>query len=276
MTQQTDTILDRIVADKRDELSAAKVRVQLRDVRRRAEGSAQPRGFEDALRGPAISLIAEVKKASPSRGVLRADFDPAWLAGRYAEGGAAAISVLTDAPHFQGRLEHLSAIREALPGGPPLLRKDFLFDEYQLYEARAAGADAVLLIVAILEQPLLEDLLDLARDLGLDALVEVHDETEMLRAVAAEATLIGINNRDLRTFNVDLATTEHLRPLASPEATVIAESGIFNREDMQRAQRAGVNAVLIGEGVVTAPDPADKVRELLGSPTNPQAPASES
>ncbi|HVP04233.1 MAG TPA: indole-3-glycerol phosphate synthase TrpC [Dehalococcoidia bacterium] len=264
MTQQTGTILDRIVADKRDELSAARVRAQLRDVRRQAERSPEPRGFEAALRGPAIALIAEVKKASPSRGVLRPDFDPVWIAGRYAAGGAAAISVLTDAPHFQGSLAHLTAVREALPDGPPLLRKDFLFDEYQLYEARAAGADAVLLIVAILEQPLLEDLLDLARDLRLDTLVEVHDETEMLRAVAAEAPLIGINNRDLRTFDLDLATTERLRPLAPPETTVVAESGIFTRDDMLRLERARVNAVLIGEGVVTAPDPAEKVRELLG------------
>ncbi|MDP9181078.1 MAG: indole-3-glycerol phosphate synthase TrpC, partial [Chloroflexota bacterium] len=166
--------------------------------------------------------------------------------------------------HFQGRLEHLAAIREKLPDGPPLLRKDFLFDEYQLYEARAFGADAVLLIVAILEQPLLEDLLDLAGDVGLDALVEVHDEAEMERALGAEADLIGVNNRNLHTFDIDLATTERLRRLAPADATIVAESGIFSREDMLRLQSARVSAVLIGEGVVTAPDPAAKVRELLG------------
>ena len=264
MTQQTETILDRIVADTRQSLAAAKRRVPLRDLRPRAEKSPKPRRFTDALRGPKISLIAEVKKASPSRGVLREDFDPVWIAERYSEGGAAALSVLTDEKHFQGHLEFLPAIRGTLPDGPPLLRKDFLFDEYQFYEARAAGADAALLIVAILEQPLLEDLLDLAADLGLDALVEVHDEREMERALGAEATLIGVNNRDLRTFEIDIATTERLRPLAPKNVTFVAESGIFTRADMLRLERAGVAAALIGEGVVTAPDPADKVRELLG------------
>ncbi len=263
MTQQTQTILDRIVANKREELAAAKSRVPLAETRAKAEASPAPRGFANALRGPRIALITEVKKASPSRGVIREDFDPVWLAKHYAEGGAAAISVLTETKHFQGRLEYLTAIREALPSGPPLLRKDFLFDPYQVYEARAAGADAVLLIVAMLEQPLLEDLMLLARDLGLDALVEVHDGAEMQRANAAGATLIGINNRDLRTFEVDLDTTERLRPLAPPDATVVAESGIFTREDMLRLESCRVNAVLIGEGVATAPDPAAKVRELL-------------
>jgi indole-3-glycerol phosphate synthase len=264
MTQNTETILDRIVADKRDELSAAKVRTPPHEVRRLAEGAPPARGFEQALRGPKIALIAEVKKASPSRGVLRENFDPVWLARAYASGGAAAISVLTDAPHFQGHLDHLASIRNKMPDGPPLLRKDFLFDEYQLYEARAAGADAVLLIVAILEQPLLEDLLDLARDLDMDTLVEVHDETEMLRAVAAEASLIGVNNRDLHTFDIDLATTERLRPLAPKGAAIVAESGIFTHEDMLRLERAKVNAVLIGESLVTAEDPSAKIRELLG------------
>jgi indole-3-glycerol phosphate synthase len=264
VTQQTETILDRIVADTRESLAAAKRRVPLHDLRRRAEKSPTPRGFTQALRGTHITLIAEVKKASPSRGVLREDFDPVWIASRYAEGGAAALSVLTDERHFQGHLDFLPAIREKLPNGPPLLRKDFLFDEYQLYEARAAGADAALLIVAILEQPLLEDLLDLARDLELDALVEVHDVAEMLRARSAGADLIGVNNRDLRTFEIDIATTERLRPLAPPSVTFVAESGIFTREDMLRLERAGVSAALIGEGVVTAPDPADKVRELIG------------
>ena len=264
MTQNTETILDRIVADKRDELSAAKLRTPPHDIRRLAEQAPPARAFEQALHGAGIALIAEVKKASPSRGVLREHFDPVWLARAYATGGAAAISVLTDAPHFQGHLDHLAAIRAKVPDGPPLLRKDFLFDEYQLYEARAAGADAILLIVAILDQPLLEDLLDMARDLELDTLVEVHDETEVLRAVAAEATLIGINNRDLRTFDIDLATTERLRPLAPKSATIVAESGIFTRDEMLRLERAHVNAVLIGESIVTADDPAAKIRELLG------------
>jgi indole-3-glycerol phosphate synthase len=264
MTQKTETILDRIVADKRDELAAARARVPIAKMRRRAETAPAPRGFANTLRGPKIGLIAEVKKASPSRGVLRADFDPVWLAARYAEGGAAAISVLTDEKHFQGDLGYMRAVREALPDGPPLLRKDFTIDAYHLYEARANGADAVLLIAAILEDPLLRDLMAEAAALGLDALIEVHDEREMARAPVADATLIGINNRDLRTFDIDLATTERLRPLAPPGATIVAESGIFTREDMIRLERAGVDAALIGEGVVTAPDPAAKIRELLG------------
>jgi len=264
MTQGTDTILDRIVADTREALAATMARVPFPEMRAVAQRARGPRPFAKALRGSAIGIIAEVKKASPSRGVLREDFDPIWIAQRYTEGGAAAISVLTDEKHFQGKLDYLAAIRAKLPDGPPLLRKDFFFDPYQLYQASAFGADAVLLIVAILEQPLLEDLLRLATDLKLDALVEVHDEREMDRAAAAGATLIGINNRDLRTFNVDLATTERLAPLAPPAATIVAESGIHTREDMQRLQRANVNAVLIGESVITAPDPATKLRELSG------------
>ncbi len=264
MTQQSETILDRIVADKRDELTAARERVPLTAMRRQAEAAPAPRGFAKALRGPKIGLIAEAKKASPSRGVLRADFDPVWLAGRYAEGGAAAISVLTDEKHFQGSLGNMRAVREALPQGPPILRKDFTIDPYHLYEARANGADAVLLIAAILEDSLLRDLMATAEALGLDALIEVHEERELARAPITNAPLIGITNRDLRTFDVDLATTERLRPLAPPDATIIAESGVFTREDMIRLERAGVDAVLIGEGVVTAPDPATKIRELLG------------
>ena len=264
MTQQSETILDRIVADKRDELTAALERVPLAEMRRQAEAAPAPRGFAKALRGPKISLIAEAKKASPSRGVLRADFDPVWLAGRYTEGGAAAISVLTDEKHFQGSLGYMRAVREALPQGPPILRKDFTIDPYHLYEARANGADAVLLIASILADSLLRDLMATAEALGLDALIEVHEERELARAPVTDAPLIGITNRDLRTFNVDLATTERLRPLAPPNATIVSESGIFTREDMIRLKRAGVDAVLIGEGVVTAPDPADKIRELLG------------
>jgi indole-3-glycerol phosphate synthase len=270
MTQTTDTILDRIVADKRDELAAARSAVSLAEMMARSADGPIARDFLAALKRPGpssrlrtgVGIIAEVKKASPSRGLLRADFDPVWLARQYSAGGAAAISVLTDQKHFQGALQHLRAIREALPEGPPLLRKDFLFDEYQLYEARAHGADAVLLIVAVLEQPLLQALLSLAKELGMAALVEVHDEGEMERAVVARAKLIGINNRDLRTFEMDLATTERLAPLAAADATLVAESGIFTREDMRRLGACGVSAVLIGEAFVTAADPAAKVREL--------------
>lgn len=264
MTQKTETILDQIVEHKREELGAAKGATPLVEMRRLAESASAVRDFAAALSGPGIALIAEVKKASPSRGVLRADFEPVSLARQYAEAGAAAISVLTDEKHFQGTLGHLRAIREALPGGPSLLRKDFLFDEYQVYEARANGADALLLITAILETEALADLIRLAGRLGMAALVEVHDQAEVQQALKAGAEVIGINNRDLRTFEVDLATTERLRPLIPPEKTVVAESGIFTRDDTWRLEACGVNAVLIGEALVTAPDPGAKVRELLG------------
>lgn len=264
MTQRTDTVLDRIVTDKREELAAASRRVPLDELKARLPAAAPVRPFAAPLRADTVRLIAEVKRASPSRGLLRADFDPVALARTYAGAGAAVISVLTDEKHFQGSLEHLAAIRAALPEGPPLLRKDFLFDPYQVYEARVHGADAVLLIAAILEPDLLGELLAVARELGMEALVEAHDEAEMERALAAGATLVGVNNRDLRTFEVDLATTERLRPLAPPEVTFVAESGIFTRADVERLGALGVHAVLIGEALVTAPDPAAKIRELMG------------
>ncbi|MFB3052753.1 MAG: indole-3-glycerol phosphate synthase TrpC [Dehalococcoidia bacterium] len=263
MTQRTDTILDRIVADKREELAAAQRYVPFADLKARLPQAPPPRPFAEALRDDSIRLIAEVKKASPSRGLLREQFDPLALARAYAEGGAAAVSVLTDERHFQGSLDHLTSIRDALPQGPPLLRKDFLFDHYQLYEARVHGADAVLLIAAILNPALLAQLIGLVKALDMDALVEVHDELELERALMASADLIGVNNRDLRTFEVDLATTERLRPLIPAEVTVVAESGILTRADIQRLQALDVHAVLIGEALVTAPDPAAKIRELF-------------
>jgi indole-3-glycerol phosphate synthase len=264
MTQRTDTILDRIVDDKREELGAAKRATPLAELRALVADAPALRDFARALRTPGISLIAEVKKASPSRGVLREDFDHVALAKQYADAGASAISVLTDEKHFQGTLAHLAAIREALPDGPPLLRKDFLFDEYQLYEARTNGADAVLLIVAILEQALMIDLIGQSRALGMTALVEVHDETEVERSLAAGAAVIGVNNRDLHTFELDLAATERLRPLIPRDRTLVAESGIFTREDTRRLDACGVDAVLIGESLVVAVDPVAKIREILG------------
>lgn len=264
MTQQTETILDRIVADKRDELAAAQTAMPLAELKTRMTEAPPVRAFAEALRRPSIRLIAEIKKASPSRGLLRADFDPVVLAQIYAGAGVAAISVLTDEKHFQGSLQHLAAIRAALPEGPPLLRKDFLFDEYQLYESRCQGADAVLLIAAILEQPLLAELIALAKSLDMDALVEVHDQRELERALAARAEVVGINNRDLRTFEVDMATTGRMRPLVPDGKIIVAESGILTREHVLRLEECGVQAVLIGEALVTAPDPAGKIRELFG------------
>jgi indole-3-glycerol phosphate synthase len=264
VTQKTETILDRIVTGKREELAAAKAAVPLPEMRRAASDAPSVRPFRAALAGAGVSLIAEVKKASPSRGLLRPDFDAVHLATQYCDAGAAAISVLTDAKYFQGSLDHLRAVREALPESPPLLRKDFLFDEYQLYEARRHGADAVLLITAILEDSALRGLIETSATLGVDALVEVHDEAELERALSAGAMVIGINNRDLRTFEVDMTTTERLAPLAPEGTTVVAESGIFTRDDVRRLEKGGAHAVLIGEALVTAPDPAAKIRELCG------------
>ncbi len=263
MTQSTGTILDRIVADKHDELAAARRLVPLAQLEARLPHAPPVRPFAEALHGDTISLIAEVKKASPSRGVLREDFDPVALAGAYAGAGATAVSVLTEEPHFQGSLDDLASVRTALPDGPPLLRKDFLFSDYQLHESRVQGADAVLLITAILDSTRLAHLIDLARSLEMDALVEVHNELELERALAAGARIVGINNRDLRTFDVDLAITERLRPLVPPDITVVSESGIRTRADIERLQALDVHAVLIGEALVTARDPAAKIRELF-------------
>ena len=206
-----------------------------------------------------IAVIAECKRASPSAGIINEDFDPVDLAQRYEACGAAAISVLTDAKFFSGSLEDLRAVRGAV--SLPLLRKDFLFDPYQLYEARAAGADAILLIVTALEEGQLRDLLAEARELSLAALVEVHDEWELERALRCGASLIGINNRDLRTFQTDLMTTTKLAPLMPSEITLVAESGIRSVADVSAMAAAGAQAVLIGETLVRAVD----LRETLGA-----------
>lgn len=205
-------------------------------------------------------MIAEVKKASPSRGVLTEAFDPVALARVYADNGAAAISVLTDEKYFHGRLEFLPAIRTAV--SVPLLRKDFTIDEYQLWEARAAGADAVLLIIVIVDRPLLRDLLDAAKGLGLAALVECHTAAEVDRALAEDTRILGINNRDLATFETRLETTLELLPLVPPGPIVVSESGFFTAADVRAVVRAGAHAVLVGESLVRAPDIGAKVREL--------------
>jgi indole-3-glycerol phosphate synthase len=216
-----------------------------------------------ALRGDSIRLIAEVKKASPSRGVIRQDFDPVEIAKIYAGNGAAAISVLTEAKHFQGSLDHLKNIRKALPDKLPLLRKDFIFDPYQIYESRAYGADSLLLIVAILEPEKLQELLRISHQLNMSCLVEVHNKAEVEIALNSGAKIIGINNRDLNTFSVDMATTERLRPLIPPERIVVSESGIKERTDIEKLSRLGIDAVLIGESLMSAPDIAARMRELL-------------
>ena len=255
-------ILDEIVAAKRGELARQKEMASLPVLEEQIAARPAPLSLADALRGGPVRLIAEVKKASPSRGLLCPDFDPVALARTYADNGAAAISVLTD-PRFQGEPEHLSLIKSAgASGAAPVLRKDFIFDPYQVYEARAMGADTFLLIVAILAPTQLAELLALGRELGMTCLVEVHDKPELQTALAVGAEVIGINNRDLRTFNTDLAVTEGLVPHIPRDKVIVSESGIFTVEHLQRLGQLGVNAVLVGEALVTAPDTAAKVREL--------------
>jgi indole-3-glycerol phosphate synthase len=257
-------ILDDIVADKRKELAQAKVETPLRELEVRIYQQNAPLDFGGVLCNDGVSIIAEVKKASPSKGLLCPDFEPVGLARAYAEGGAAAISVLTEVSYFQGSLDYLLQIRGALGAARvPLLRKDFIFDPYQVYEARAYGADAILLIAAILEDSQLEGLIALASELGMQSLVEVHDDTELARILNGSAWIIGINNRDLRTFEVDIHTTERLRSLIPLERIVVSESGISRREDIDRLREWDVNAALIGEALVTADDVIARLRELV-------------
>src|SRR5512145_1926199 len=248
------SILDAIVRDKRAEVARRRVTHPRAALERACAGLAPARDFEAALRPSpgGVRLVAEVKKASPSRGVLADDLDPVALARRYAAAGADAVSVLTDEKYFQGRLDLLGAIRDAV--AVPLLRKDFTIDEYQLWEARAAGADAVLLIVAILESPLLRDLLAAAKGLGLAALVECHTPAELDRALAAGSRLLGINNRDLTTFETRIETTLALLPLIPPGPLVVSESGFFTGDQVRQVVAAGAHAVLVGEALVRAAD----------------------
>lgn len=222
----------------------------------------QPRDFSGALKGEGIKLIAEVKRASPSKGLLRPDLDASALACIYGGSGAAAISVLTESDYFRGGFADLEATRREVD--LPLLCKDFIVDRYQIYEARAHGADAVLLIVAILAQDELKLLLETAHSLGMAALVEVHNRDELLRALKLSPRIIGINNRNLADFSVDLETTLSLRPVIPPSFVVVSESGIHTRDHVVSLQKAGVDAILVSEALVTSTDPAVKIGELLG------------
>lgn len=255
-------ILDDIVAYKREELAAQKSCVSLAQLQAMPLFTQTPPSF---LRGiwekKGRSIIAEVKKASPSKGVIRADFEPLALAKTYAVNGAAAISVLTEKKFFQGSLEYLRLIREHVK--LPLLRKDFLFDPYQVYEARAFGASAVLLIVAILTDQQIIELQDLARTLGMDCLVEVHDEPELERALCCGVSLLGINNRDLRTFHTTIETSERLMQRMPSTVTVVSESGLSKVEQLVRLEAQGVRAFLIGETFMAAPDPGKPLRDML-------------
>jgi indole-3-glycerol phosphate synthase len=257
-------ILDKIVADVTIDLAEKKKRVPLAEIAKIASVQPQPLDFAAAMRDGKIRLIAEVKKASPSKGIICPNFNPVNIAGIYADNGAAAISVLTEPKYFLGSLDYLRDIKKALAAKPlPLLRKDFIFDPYQIYEARAYGADCVLLIVAILSPQKLSELLQLSRQLGMMNLVEVHNAAEIEIALRSGAVIIGINNRDLNTFKVDLKTTSKLRPLIPPDRLIVSESGIKTRKDMEELQGCGVNAALIGEALIAAPDIAAKMKELL-------------
>jgi indole-3-glycerol phosphate synthase len=261
---QTGTILDIILANTVREVAARQGSRPLPQMRQDAESATPARDFVGALHRETVALIAEVKHASPSKGVLIEDFDPARLGTTYAENGAAAISVLTDGRFFLGGLDDLTRVREAVD--VPVLRKDFIVDPYQVYEARAAGADAILLIAAALGDAQLADLGALAHELGLAALVEVHDEGEMERAARVGAPLLGVNNRDLKTFTIDLGTTARLAALAPEGVTLVAESGVRSAEDVRRMGALGAHAVLVGEALVRSGDVAESVRAFSSQP----------
>jgi indole-3-glycerol phosphate synthase len=254
-------MLDKIIAQKKKEVEQRKRLVTATNLRQHIARRKPPLNLAPALKDDHIRLIAEVKRASPSRGVLSPQINPTELARTYAEGGAAAISVLTETEYFMGSVEHLAAIREVVR--LPLLRKDFIFDPYQVYESCAHGADALLLIAAILSQEQLKELVSLSHSLGMGCLVEVHNTDEMERAVLSEAAIIGINNRDLNTFAVDVDTTRRLRPLVPKEKIVVSESGIKSRKDIEKLRKWGVDAVLVGEALITADDVRAKMKELL-------------
>jgi indole-3-glycerol phosphate synthase len=267
---ETGTILDRILARTAADVDARKRDTSIKRLERMAAERPAPVSLTKALASPSMSVIAEFKRASPSRGRFPFDATPSDVAAEYFAGGAAAMSVLTDEPFFQGTLADLSAaagVAHSLPKPAPILRKDFVVDEFQILEALAHGADAVLLIVAALDQPALIRLLAAAMSHGLDALVEIHDEIELGRAQKIGAGLMGINNRNLHTFEVNLAVTERLAPRAVEGAVVVGESGIFTAEDVRRVRAAGVDAILVGESLITAPDRAAAVRALATAVT---------
>jgi indole-3-glycerol phosphate synthase len=256
-------ILDTIIAHKQQELQIEEEQVPLATLKSKLANLSPTKDFRCAIaQFGNINLIAEVKKKSPSKGIIREDFDPIQIAETYAENGAAAISVLTDVRFFDGRLDYLSSIRQVVD--VPLLRKDFTIDPYHIYQARVAGADAILLIVAALTKDQLREFMDIAESLSLASLVEVHTDTELEIALDVEAEIIGINNRDLRTFHTDLATTFSLQEFLPTGKVVVSESGIYTRADVESLREAGVNAILVGESLMRSPDIGEQVRKLIG------------
>jgi indole-3-glycerol phosphate synthase len=261
----TETILDRIAAYKREEVATRKAERGQDEVERDAKRASSARGFAAELAAAArpgrIGLIAEIKQASPSKGLIREDFDPPALARAYEAGGAACLSVLTDGPSFQGRETHLEDVRHA--AALPVIRKDFLVDPWQVAESRALGADAILVIMAMVDDPLASELMDEADRFGMDALVEVHDEREMARAGKLGARLVGVNNRDLHTFEVDLSTTARLAAMKPKDALLVSESGISTAADAARVHAAGASAMLVGESLMRHADVEAATRHLL-------------
>lgn len=257
-------ILDEIVLKKKERLNDAKSRLSIQELKTTIRGRGKPGDFKAAiqrLRGETIKLIAEIKKASPSRGVIRSDFDPVSIAKIYEEKKVNAVSILTEEDYFQGNLSYLSRARKVLT--KPLLRKDFIFDEYQIYESRAYGADAVLLIAALLEKNQAVEYLHLAEELGMSVLFEVHDFKELEMALSVGTGIIGINNRNLKTLNIDINTTFQLRREIPPGKIVVSESGIRTRGDVQRLAEGGIDAMLIGTSFMEADDISGKIEELL-------------